>query len=250
MNAFTSIKDIDIEIFSKVSDITNLEKTCNYVKNIVSQDSFWRKKLANDFPKRSKYIHYDKYLKLSPRDLYKVISKKSKIVSLTRIKFPNIFNNILDDYDIWDNIDLINCEIHKQLNNFPLIRGDIIHLAWFREYHNTGKVIWDGEKAVILSYERDNFGHVPREFTFPEFELDHFHHTIDSKIIWLSSESVKRAVRNFNHNCDYYNSGTLYSLLGDHVIFSDCDKEDFEDSIMNDPFIILGSKGYHFGSHF
>jgi hypothetical protein len=75
------------------------------------------------------------------------------------------------------------------LNNIPTDckRGDVIYLDVdnFREY---AKMIWDGEHAVWLEW-----GHVPKQFAYPEFAMDHWNDSItDNRIRWTSKDNLDK----------------------------------------------------------
>jgi hypothetical protein len=177
IRSFTKNKDVYSLILSNLSyqDISRVCQVNTYANTICEDDNFWRNKLRKDFPLRSKYVYYTKYLKLSPKELYKAILSPSKIVELRIQDFPQLAyirddENLYIDYDNYTdenvNTENITKAILEKKETLPLLRGDVISLSWYAGYRNDGKVIWDGEKAVLLDLEFDGYSNVPRNFTF------------------------------------------------------------------------------------
>jgi hypothetical protein len=227
IRSFTKNKDVDSLILSNLSyqDVSRVCQVNTYVNTICEDDNFWRNKLRKDFPLRSKYIYYTEYLKLSPKELYKVILSPSKIVELKIQDFPQLAY-IRDDEDLYINFDGYNVEnrntekiteaIRSSKESLPLLRGDVISLSWFAGYRNVGKVIWDGEKAVLLDIDIDEYSHISNIFPFPEFPLSHFHKSIvHNHIIFLSQQSIEEAIQNFNEK---EQSTTISDLYYSYVV--------------------------------
>jgi hypothetical protein len=205
MRQFTQNKDVDRKIFSFLNyqDLLNISLTCKYTYSLLDK-VFWRNKIDKDFPKRSKF-HYQKYIELrkgNPKKLYNIINAPSKIIDLKKehcYKFPQLTEIRQEDFNEITSESLINLIIQNvDLSQFPLRRGDILRLDWIPKYRNNGKLIWTGEKLITLDTSLDNYGNLPREFSFPEFSLNHFHKTIDhNNIIWLSLSNIDELIKNY-----------------------------------------------------
>ena len=228
---FTGNKNIDIEILSNLSyeDLLNTCQINKYANELCKNNMLWRNKLAKDFPLRSKYLYnteYIQYYQKDPRKLYEIIRKPSKIVTLKKEDYKSLSEAMPDDdsivnipgeeeYEMKDLTRSIKAN-HKIFYSLPLLRGDVIHFDWMNNYRNEGKVLWDGKQTHTLCYEFDDYGSIPRSFTFPEFSLDHFHNSINHNyIIWLSKENIEESIRNFDEKSqttsisDSYNSYTI-----------------------------------------
>ena len=217
---FSGVKDVDKMILLKL-DIESLRNVCQvnkYAAEICNDKNFWRNKIAKDFPLRGKFIWYTPYRDLyknSPKQLYEIINRKSKIVSLNKKKYPALAKKFQDDFGGLSDKDLrlINEKILPDLKKLPLLRGDVIHFEWIGKYRNSGKLMWTGEKAVELYSELDDYGTVTEDFAFPEFPIDHFYESIDhNNLIWISPEKVQEIIKNFDEKSqksfvtDLYNS--------------------------------------------
>jgi hypothetical protein len=260
IRCFTKNRDVDKMILSNLNYIDVLS-VCqvNKYSNSLCDDNFWRNKLRKDFPLRSKYVYCSKYLSLSAKDLYKVINRKSKIVTLNSKKFRNpdylydvhagiyidgIFQNITED-------------ILLEKETLELLRGDVIFLGWSTSYGNNNKLIWDGEKVLDLdSYDPDS-GNVPKELSFPEFPLDHFYHSInDNRIIHLSPSAVFEAIKNFNEESqitiisDLYSSYEIGLQKESDVRDINLCKASFKEFIEKYPFIDVYVNKYTIGGYF
>ena len=211
-----------------------LSKMCsldNYIANLCRDKNFWRNKINQDFPLRRK-IHDDFHKNLykeDPRELYKIINQRSKIFDLGKWSDSNPwYLGTLDeltgkyadaDFDIETGVmEEITEYIRRGIDRMPLLRGDVIYFSWMGDYRNDGKVMWDGEKAVNLSFDIDEYGSVPREFTFPEFPLDHFFDSIvHNNIIWLSDRTIQELHRNYRSEVPNQDNDTVVG----NVILSD-----------------------------
>lgn len=147
IRSFTKNKDVDSLIMSNLSyqDVSRVCQVNTYANTICEDDNFWRNKLRKDFPLRSKYIYYTEYLKLSPKELYKVISSPSKIVELDTHDFSELTTYIRNDEDLYinfgNNIENRNAKkitevILSSKERLPLLRGDVISLSWYAGYRN------------------------------------------------------------------------------------------------------------------
>ena len=161
-------------------DYTDILSVCQINRkwrSTCNDPDFWTKKLRKDFPLRSKYIYYEWYLTLIPRELYRLLLGKSKMIEI----YSDTIQEVISDISYVSGMGLekevlmkANSIFKNHIAEYPLLRGDVIHFGWLGYYHNIGYVMWDGEKMVKLDYEIDIYGDIPPEFSFPEFPLDHF----------------------------------------------------------------------------
>jgi hypothetical protein len=251
---FTKNKDADKIILSNLSyiDVLSICRVNKYC-NSLCDDNFWRNKLRKDFPLRSKYVYCSKYLSLSAKDLYKVINRKSKIVTPNSKKFRD--PDYLYDVHVDVYIDGIFEDITKEIL-LEILRGDIIFLGW-PSYGNNNKVVWDGEKVLDLDSCDPDSGNVPKELSFPEFPLDHFYHSInDNRIIHLSPSAVFEAIENFNEESqttiisDLYSSYEIGLPKESDVRDINLCKASFKEFIEKYPFIDVYVGKYTIGGYF
>ena len=208
MRTFTKIRDLDIKILLEISykDLLSKCGINKYVNSLCKDNNLWWNKIAIDFPLRGKFIWYTEYRNLyndNPKKLYEIINEKSKIVNLKSNDYPELAKRIFEEDQLGelseDDLDFISNQIILKLTELPLLRGDVIHLDWLGNYRNDGKLMWDGEKAVSLYYELDDYGTVPKCFSFPEFPVDHFYSSIEhNKLIWIAPNSLEEIIRNFD----------------------------------------------------
>jgi hypothetical protein len=179
----TGNKDIDSKILLEIKDLENIKLASDYFKNICESNDFWRMKLKKDFPLRSKYIWGKSYIYLynnNPEELYKTIKHKKSITYY----FNNTTKSILE------------LENFIKTNYDNILRGDVIKCECLEKIKN---FLWNGEKLIDLDYTTYDYGNIPKDFTFPEFPLDYFDKSIKhSKFIWLSENSLKEAIQNFD----------------------------------------------------
>lgn len=193
MQAFTGNRDVDKLILSYLSypDLIQAIQVNKYISGLCDS-YFWRNKLKKDFPLRSKFINGPNR-ELEPRKLYEKIMRKSRVIEMESI-CPEFHLNS-EDILCKELLNEITIEI---FDNIDIFRGDILRLGGSNRFGNAGKFIWTGEKIIELDYTLDDYGNIPKEFTFPEFSLDHFHDSVShNAIIWLSPDSLDEAVRNF-----------------------------------------------------
>ena len=205
---FSGVKDVDKMILLNL-DIESLRNVCQvnkYAAEICNDKSFWRNKITKDFPLRGKFLWYTEYRNLyknNPKQLYEIVNRKSKIVSLSKKNYPALAKKIPDEDEFGDmrDLPLINEKILPDLKILPLLRGDVIHFEWIGKYRNDGKLMWTGERVVELYAKLDDYGTVPKDFSFPEFPIDHFYESIDhNNLIWISPEKVQEIIKNFDEN--------------------------------------------------
>ncbi len=92
--------------------------------------------------------------------------------AVIEVSIPN-FPFDLDDNDNDDEVsEFLNTTNLKHI--LTINRGDIIHIAGTSAYRNNNKFIWNGTKFLPLDFELDEYGSVPRDFTFPEFPIGYF----------------------------------------------------------------------------
>lgn len=83
--------------------------------------------------------------------------------------------------------------INNIIGKFPFIRrGDVVHCG-SSDYRNDGRLLWDGDKLIPLSFELDEYGHLPHTFTLNEFSLqEYFNKTIaHNNIRWIQINSAE-----------------------------------------------------------
>jgi len=166
---------------------------CNKHFNKIINSDFWRNKILIDYPKQTYFLFL---YQNSPKNLYKILNMKSKIVEIDIIDIGDY------DEDDKEKAKTITKFITKDFiyKNY-LKRGDVLHLPWLNTYRNEGKFLWDGNQAIILNYLGDDYGSVPKEFTFPEFRPDYFSESIvHNNIVRLTAEKIKEVVDNFDIN--------------------------------------------------
>lgn len=79
-----------------------------------------------------------------------------------------------------------------------LVRGDLICFEGIHCYRNTGICIFDGKKLLNLSFEYDEYGHLPKKFhvinnNVPIQYWSWAHRGIDhNSIIWFDQTQVKQ----------------------------------------------------------
>lgn len=207
----TGNKHIDMKIFLEIKDLTNVKLTCDYFLNLCESKDFWRLKLKKDFPLRSKYLWGKKHLNLyqtNPEKLYQIVNQKSFIYNFFDISINEIEEN----------------------KNLDILRGDVVHI---HHSGNIDKFIWNGEKFLNF----DDYGNIPKEFSFPEFSLEHFQMVIThNEKFYLSENSVKEAIENFDEKrqetkiSDNYNSYPM-------SLQKKLNKEEFTNYIKENPYV-------------
>jgi hypothetical protein len=94
-----------------------------------------------------------------------------------------IFSDSRGEY-INEYVDEINKspKVNKYIGKiYPNIkRGDVVYFEDWGDYRNTGKLMWNGTKLIILASDYDDYGHVPYEIKIEEFpHRDYFSKSID-----------------------------------------------------------------------
>lgn len=215
-------------------------------KIICNSDIFWRNKIAIDYPRQT--IFKDLYLK-NPKRLYMLLSMNSKIVEMEEEDFPALLKIDTTELSI-EIADLITKYITPQfIRENNLKRGDVLHLEWEITYRNEGKYLWDGEKVVLLDYEDDDYGSVPKEFAFPEFRPDYFSESIaHNNIVRLTSEKVQEMINNFDvetqtsyitDKYDKYIVKLSYDISGLDIKFDKIFPTDYLDYDVNNKVLIF-----------
>ena len=219
MRTFTKIRDLDIKILLELEyDDLIAKSTINkYVYSLCKDKNLWRNKIAKDFPLRSKYIWCKEYLNLykeNPRKLYQTIANTSKIIHFTWKDFPELAEKIpAEDYIglSKEYLQLVTNQITPKLAELELVRGDVIHFQWIGQYRNDGKLMWDGQQVVNLDFSLDDYGSIPRNFTFPEFPFDHFYQSIDHNcLIWIDPKYIEQIIKIFDEKTQKSFVKTLY----------------------------------------
>ncbi len=228
---WSKIPDIDILILANLSnqDLGQSCKTSSYVAKLCRNPNLWRKKIAIDFPLRGnlQYIYYEPYRKMyddNPKELYKTISKRSKIVGLAEL-FPEIYKLMHESKDYLP-AKTIDSLIKPKLHMLPLLRGDVL-VDISSVYRNEGKYLWDGLHVSELGNEHSiqEYGYATKEFKFPEFPLDHFLDSIDNgdggTVIFLSPGAFQELKDNFepvDQVADRPDMGGHFTLIATSVV--------------------------------
>lgn len=192
---FTGIKDIDIEILIKLDNksLCSVFKCNRFLHNYSKNENLWRRKMLGEFPKRSIGFLKD------PIRMYSLIREKAKLFELTKERYLQsweIKNKYLyGEINKISAADVLNCvtaEIYLNFDNKYIFRGDFIL------FFNNFLLIWTGEKAIFLdAFTILGNNMIPKEFSFPEFPLDHFHNSMVYSI-YISPEKMKEAIINFS----------------------------------------------------
>jgi len=170
-----------------------------FAKAVCNSNEFWRNKILTDYPKQT---HFPFLFQHEPKKLYMILTMNSKIVKMDAMEFPKLvklYSNE-DDYDNEKLLFEMTKAITKDFINENLLkRGDVLYLSWVASYRNDGKFLWDGKQVVNLDYEDDDYGSVPKEFTFPEFRPDYFSESIvHNNIVRLIPEKINEVINNFD----------------------------------------------------
>lgn len=183
-----------------------------FKESVCNSAAFWRNKIQIDHPNQTSLINLTKMFQENPKDLYMILTMNSKIVEISRYTFPFLYEEFKDEEEIEDGNQMFLDALNEILNvktekgkDFILKnmikRGDVLHIEWVGDYRNDGKFMWDGEKAVNLDINDDDYGSVPSSFSFPEFRPDYFGASIDhNNIVRLSPEKMEEAIQNFSVN--------------------------------------------------
>lgn len=143
----------------------------------------------------------------------------------------------------------------SQIKNLEpkLKTGDIVQLKPYLVGRNSGKYIYDGTNIVSLSYENDDYGHLP---LLPQFEvvrhfpIKYWSESVEGNIVYFDSKRMEIKVNQiYQHQNSFY---YLFTGLDDKLygIFESKDntmpaenKEEFKTRILNaDYFIWAESK--------
>ncbi len=219
-NKLTGNKDTDqlILLNLDLESLSNMCKSSKFASIICKDKNFWRNKITKDFPLRGKFVWYTPYRDFysnNPEKLYRSINQRSKIVKLNKTDYPTLAKTFSDEYKFGDmsrkDLPFITNEIIPNLSKLDLLRGDVIHFEWIRNNRNDGKLIWDGENVLELDYDTDEYGSVPKQFSFPEFPFKHFYDSIDHNfILWISPLAMEEIIRNFNEKTQKSFASDLY----------------------------------------
>jgi len=178
-----------------------------FTGEICNSNDFWAAKIMIDYPRQTYLPQY--YRKFS-KNLYMHLTMNSKIVEIDYPPKPGPADfdgdAFGDDEDYEKELRMITDGMTKYINNNKdfiyrnfLKRGDVLHTSWKKEYRNNHKYLWDGTKVVPLDYKIDEYGSVPREFSFPEFRPDYFSESIShNNIVRLTSDKIYEVINNFD----------------------------------------------------
>ncbi len=205
MNIINSLEKLPSDVVRKISldlsprDVLSLCLSNKFFqKTVCNSNNFWRNKIKIDYPKQTYPANF--YQK-GPKQLYMLLSMGSKIIEINYdyyakyLRTADWVNSEDDDIKAEELNQLL--KIRKPLEFMK--RGDVLHLEWGSKYRNDDKFLWDGEKVVTLDYMLDDYGSVPKEFSFPEFRPDFFIESIDhNRIVRFSSDKQREIINNFN----------------------------------------------------
>jgi len=112
---------------------------------------------------------------------------KNHYISFKALGYPKR----LEDEQQHGNQELLNCITAKCFTK-KIKRGDMISLLRKNnKYRNDWTYMWDGEKAVELETDYDEYGHVPKQFVVgDEFQPDHWESVIQHNRIFHLSDTL------------------------------------------------------------
>jgi len=236
--SFTQVKDLDSVILLKLSYSDLLEALLT-TPRLANDASFWRNKLAKDFPLRSKYLVYPEHIEMkrkNPRKLYEIIMQKAKVIEYF------IRKDGFEEMEEMEFLEKYGQKFSEEATIYPLLRGDLVHVKEFGDYRNDGIFIWDGQKLLALDYKYDDYGAWSKEISFPGFDWNHYlWMNGHNNILWLSPEKVEEAIRNFDEEkqCtqlrDTYNTFTI--PLHRYASSEKYSKKEFEDYVRRNPLL-------------
>lgn len=113
-------------------------------------------------------------------------------------------------------------------------RGDVVRIKDLG-YRNDGKFMWDGEKAVSLIYDIDEYGSLPSCFTVlnGEFTLDWWEHTIShNSIVWIDFNPFAKELLENLKKIEIHEVGSIYRCASTSFRY-----EDVEYVVIIEPFV-------------
>lgn len=137
-------------------------------------------------------------------------------------------------------------------NNVEIRRGDIIDTVEESErYRNDGKFIWDGEKAILLHHEYDDYGAVPPTFEVSptEFDPNYWNNTVCHNTYYWPCLEYREQVKNslvFDSELsekEIWHGKFIHNGEETHVIVDDSYDQDY----VYDPTLPIGSSSYRKG---
>lgn len=138
-----------------------------------------------------------------------------------------IYENLFEDDSLFEDeskeeFDEKAAPLNRLILDFAnIIPGDIIHHG--SEYRNDGKLIWNGTSVEKLSYDLDEYGHLPHNYTLNEFhDYDYFQDTIShNNIRWIKINSSINIVgiyevryNNYENRINHIESRTTVGRYG------------------------------------
>lgn len=106
--------------------------------------------------------------------------------------------------------------IDQHLGQVPwnqMRRGDVIKMEWM-EYRNDGLFFWTGHHVISPNYDVDEYGSVPEEFAFPEFDIHYYQDIIAHNFIVNIDPQFMRAVKQHA----VFKNARDFNVLGHQVI--------------------------------
>lgn len=147
-----------------------------------------------------------------------------------------------DEQHEYENDDTVLAAVRKLITQYhireELRNGDIVQLGE-KVYRNDGKFIWDGKELQTLDFDIDEYGALPRNFTFPTFPLKYWDEAIAHNFVRWPENSIKQQIKN-------------NILIGLPPLLGDSDKWDSSDeylpnsystiTIENEKYIVHGGE--------
>jgi len=146
-------------------------------KNLINDENIKERVKMRGFPRLSG--HCESF------DVSQFVDDMNHELSSRNFLTEEIFNYILEKlYD----------------SNYNLVRGDLICFEGLNSYRNDGVYIFNGNKIVELSYEIDDYGHLPEEFTVinNNVPIRYWQYNEDHKgishnnLVWFDHKLVKQ----------------------------------------------------------
>lgn len=214
------------DVVSTCSTDRQFRAWCN--KN---EDVVWRYLLQRDYPTRS-VPTTTAMQKAKPKKLYEILSGGARRFGFNNQEVIDAFNNFYDGdvfAELDDLVDELDSILIDSIDNDPriIVRGDVIDIFNGESYANSGLYFWDGDRLLAPADDPlPENGNVPREFTFPEFDMFHFVGIFGDKVvldrnggIWIEQDTIDQLTANFDPNTgftyiDYMDKRYKIGILG------------------------------------
>ena len=153
--------------FVPYRNLVNICRTHKKFALICSTEQFYRQRIEREYPNftKAKHLTFEQFYKM----LKRYESNEARMFEIPNSVYFSTYNV---DYDDVLNIDELNEKVLPFAKaNFPVRRGDLIHLESEGSYRNDGKYIYDGEKFIELEFDIDDYGAIPKEFKIMDEDL-------------------------------------------------------------------------------